>query len=219
MPYDLIIFDCDGVLVDSEPVSNRILADCFREEGFAVSYEKAVADYVGLSLKSVFAMAEAEFGRQLPDGFETRLQERTLAAFRENLQAVRGVGEVIDRLRAAGLPLCVASSGEVSKMEVSLGVTGLWDRLSPHIFSATQVAKGKPAPDLFLYAAAQMGAAPERCAVIEDSIYGVEAALAAGMSPFGYMAGPEAKPLQKHGAKAFHHMADLPALLGLEPDS
>ncbi len=214
MRFELVIFDCDGVLVDSEPVSNRIFAECFQEIGIPISYEIAVRDYVGLSLKSCFAHIEANYGKPIPDGFEADMQGRTMTAFLQDLRAVPGVREAIGEIRAAGAKICVASSGEHEKMQVSLGVTGLWHLLSPDIFSATDVARGKPHPDLFLHAAKRMSVAPDRCAVIEDSPPGVQAATAAGIAAFGYTGGELAKPLACHGAREFSDMADLAGLLG-----
>lgn len=213
MRYDLVIFDCDGVLVDSEPVSNRIFAACFQEIGIPITYDIALRDYVGLSLNSCFAHIETTYGKPIPDGFLEQMQKRTMAAFRDSLQPVPGVGEAVAAIQVAGARVCVASSGEQDKMRVSLGVTELWDRFAPNIFSATEVERGKPHPDLFLHAARNMAAEPSRCAVIEDSAYGVRAARAAGMDAFGYVGGEISKPLAADGAREFSAMADLPTLL------
>jgi HAD superfamily hydrolase (TIGR01509 family) len=213
MRYELIIFDCDGVLVDSEPISNQIFAACFQEIGIPISYEIAVRDYVGLSLKSSFEHIEKTYGKRIPADFEDNMQDQTKAAFLRELQPVPGVREAIANIKDAGAKVCVASSGEIDKMEVSLGVTGLWHAFAPDIFSATEVERGKPHPDLFLHAARRMAVAPERCAVIEDSLYGARAAKAAGMDAYGYVGGEDAKPLADEGAREFRDMAMLRAML------
>jgi len=213
MQYELIIFDCDGVLVDSEPVSNQIFAACFQEIGIPISYEIAVRDYVGLSLKSCFEHIEKTYGKTIPQDFEENMQDRTKAAFLRDLQPVPGVRKVVSDIKDTGAKVCVASSGEIDKMEVSLGVTGLWHDFAPDIFSATEVERGKPHPDLFLHAARRMSVAPERCAVIEDSLYGARAAKAAGMDAYGYVGGEDAKPLADEGAREFGDMANLVSLL------
>ena len=214
MNFDLIIFDCDGVLVDSEPIANRILAESLQETGFPVSYATCVRDYVGLSLGSCFALIEEQFGKPVPDGFENKLQRRTFAAFENELRAIEGIDAAVDAIRGAGARVCVASSGDHEKMQVTLGITGLWELFAPDIFSATEVARGKPHPDLFLHAAERMGVMPQACAVIEDSPYGIRAAKAAGMTAFGYVGGELAKALSAEGAVEFDHMERLPQLLG-----
>jgi HAD superfamily hydrolase (TIGR01509 family) len=213
MRFDLVIFDCDGVLVDSEPMSNRVFAETLREAGFPASYEWCTAELIGLSLPSCYAIIEQAFGRPLPDGFETLLQTRTYEAFRAGLRPVAGVREVVEAL---SVPVCVASSGSHEKMQVSLGVTGLLPLFEGRIFSASEVTRGKPHPDLFLYAAERMHADPARCAVVEDSPFGVTAARAASMAAFGYIGGPHAKDLAASGATVFSDMRDLPALLSAD---
>ncbi len=213
MKYQLVIFDCDGVLVDSEPISNKIFAACFQEIGIPITYEIAVRDYVGLSLKSCFAHIEETYGKAIPVDFEKNMQDRTKAAFLQELRAVPGIAEAIASIRETGAKICVASSGEIDKMQVSLGVTGLWHTFAPHVFSATEVERGKPHPDLFLHAAARMGVAPKHCAVIEDSPYGIRAAKAAGMDAYGYVGSALAKPLADDGAVEFNDMSELLLLI------
>ena len=213
MGPELIIFDCDGVLVDSEPLSNRVLTDCLNEAGFALSFEEVTRTFIGLTLSRCFAMLEERFGRPVPSDFETVLQERTYARFRAELEAVPGVIDVLDSLDEDGHATCVASSGTMEKMQVSLGVTGLWDRFDGRIFNSAMVPRGKPWPDLFLHAAERMAADPASCIVIEDSLPGVQAARAAGMTVFGYVGGVLARPLAVEGAIEFDDMTQLPALI------
>ena len=211
MGFDLVIFDCDGVLVDSEPLANRIFADALEEVGLALSFDEVCATFVGLSMSRCVEIVEQRLGRALPGDFVPRLQRRTFDAFRADLQAVPGVAEALDRIAS---PVCVASSGEREKMNLTLGLTGLLPRFEGRIFSATEVARGKPWPDLFLHAAATLGAVPQRCAVVEDSLPGVRAACAAGMAAFGFAARDDGARLAAAGATVFRSMEELPALLG-----
>ena len=170
------------MLVDSEPISNRVLAELLTEIGLPMTPEESVEAFMGRSWKTVLAWAE-EQGAPLPEGFRRRYLDAMFAVFEEELQPVPGVVAALD---AITLPNCVASSASIEKMRFTLGHTGLWDRFEGRIFSATEVAHGKPAPDLFLHAAASMGWEPAECAVVEDSPAGVEAGLSAGMTVFGY---------------------------------
>jgi HAD superfamily hydrolase (TIGR01509 family) len=203
------------VLVDSEGIANRIFADSLAEAGYPLGLDEVADTFVGLSLDSCFAALERRFGRPEPPGFRERLQQRTYAAFRADLGAVPGVADAIDAVEAAGLATCVASSGDHAKMRVSLGATGLWDRFEGRIFSATEVPRGKPHPDLFLYAARRMGVAPADAVVVEDSRPGVRAAVAAGMRAIGYVGGWRPADLAAEGAEPLHDMARLPDLLGI----
>jgi HAD superfamily hydrolase (TIGR01509 family) len=205
-----VLFDCDGVLVDSEPISCRILSDMLNELGLAYSYERTVEHFVGRSMASCLELIEKEWGARPPEDFSTEFQRRTFAAFRNELKPVEGVEEVLDRIP---WPICVASSGDHGKLRTTLSTTGLLERFAGHVFSATEVAKGKPHPDLFLHAAVRLGARPNRCAVVEDSVLGVQAAAAAGMSVFGYSATVGEERLRSAGAVVFHAMAELPELL------
>lgn len=215
-PLGLVIFDCDGVLVDSELLASRMLSRELTRLGFPLSPEDCLARYTGISMASVVAKVEADWGRSLPKDFVERLREQDHAAFRAELRPVSGVQEALRRLKT---PTCVASSGSLAKMRLTLGVTGLLPHFEPRLFSAEMVAHGKPAPDLFLYAARRMGVSPERCVVIEDSAAGVAGARAAGMRVFGFAGGGHAgsgyaEMLQDAGADAvFARMNELPALL------
>jgi HAD superfamily hydrolase (TIGR01509 family) len=201
-----VIFDCDGVLVDSEAISNRVLAGLLTEAGMPMTPEQSVETFMGRSWKTVVGWADERGG--LPDGFRRRYLDGMFAAFEEELRPVPGIVGALD---AITLPNCVASSASIEKMRFTLGHTGLWDRFEGRIFSATEVEHGKPAPDLFLHAAASMGWEPGETAVVEDSPAGVQAALAAGMTAFGYAGTTPALLLA--GARVFTDMAELPGLL------
>ncbi len=215
MRPELLIFDCDGVLVDSEPIANRILVTALAEAGLELSLEDVMARYVGRSMASVVALAEAELGRPLPDEFLDRVQALTFAAFRRDLQPVAGVAEALE---AVTVLVCVASSGAPEKIALSLSLTGLDRYFAGNTFSASEVARGKPHPDLFLHAARRMAARPESCIVIEDSLPGIEAAQAAGMRVIGFSGGSHGgEALAMHqratGAIPLAAMKDLSCLL------
>ncbi|MFD9795560.1 HAD family hydrolase [Streptomyces sp. NPDC059070] len=214
MRYDLIIFDNDGVLVDSEPISNTILAAHLTELGFPTSYEDSIRDYMGSAMHRVHDLIRERTGRVLPADFDDAFHARVFAAFERELQPVAGVAEVLGKLVADGVPYCVASSGSHERIRVGHRTTGLDEWFEDEwVFSSQDVGRGKPAPDLFLHAAERMGVAPERCAVVEDSPLGVEAARAAGMDVYGFTAMTPAERLQ--GATGlFSDMAQLRELLG-----
>ncbi|MCF2528444.1 HAD family hydrolase [Yinghuangia soli] len=185
----LVVFDNDGVLVDSERLANAVLGELLTGYGVPTSTEDAIRDYMGGSMKRVRDLNRERHGLELPADFEDEYHERVFAAFRAELTAVDGVAGLLDALTAAGVPFCVASSGTHERIRLTLGKTGLLDRFpDAAIFSSQDVAHGKPAPDLFLLAAAKMGAAPKDCAVVEDSPLGVAAARAAGMRVYAYTA-------------------------------
>jgi HAD superfamily hydrolase (TIGR01509 family) len=212
----LVIFDCDGVLVDSEPLSNTVFSRALQREGLDWSVEETMRRLMGRSLKSCVEIIEGLLARQLPEDFVHRLQADTLQAFRAApLQPVPGINEAIDALETAGVKICVASSGGFDKMEVSLGVTGLWARFEGRIFSSSQVKRGKPFPDLFLHAAIAMNEQPFDCIVVEDSVPGAQAAKAAGMRVLGYAAAPhtDRDALGAAGAFLFTDMKQLPELV------
>ncbi len=211
----LVIFDCDGVLVDSEAIANRIMAETITATGIPITYEECRARFVGGTLQRVMDTVEEWLGRPLPAGWKEDFEARRNAAFREDLQPVPGVAAAVEALRAAGIPICVASSGTFEKMNLTLGLTGLKDYFDGNIFSAASVTRGKPAPDLFLYAAERMGQLPETCTVVEDSLLGVTAGVAAGMRVLAYAADGDADALKAAGGQPFADMAELPGLLGL----
>lgn len=217
MRPDLVIFDCDGVLVDTEKRSNEMLVEVLARDGFHITYEECRQMFVGRSALSIQKIVEAKAGIDLGYDWVERLHIETEEVFAQGVDAVPGVYAQIERLHALNVPFCVASSGNVSKMHITLGVTGMLPLLRDVLFSATMVENGKPAPDLFLLAAKQMGHEPAGCAVIEDSVPGIEAATAAGMRALGYAGDPmtNADDLRAAGGEIFHNMAHLDDLLGL----
>lgn len=206
----LVIFDCDGVLVDSEPPANRVLAHAIVELGWHMTVDEVTERFKGLSLADCVRIVEEHLGAPVPSDFLARLNERTYAAFEKELRAVPGVERVVAGLH---LPRCVASSGSQEKMRLTLGLTGLLRYFDDHLFSATEVTRGKPAPDLFLHAARTMGAEPSACVVVEDSLPGVQGAVAAGMRVFGFAREEEPGRLEQAGAAPFRDMEELLPLL------
>ncbi|MET8946673.1 HAD family hydrolase [Streptomyces sp. NPDC004542] len=213
MRYDLIIFDNDGVLVDSEPISNRLLAAYLTELGHPTTYEDSIRDYMGSAMHRIHDLVLERTGQRLPDDFDDVFHSRVFAAFARELKPVAGVDDVLAKLAADGVPYCVASSGSHERIRVGHRTTGL-DRWfeDARIFSSQDVGRGKPAPDLFLHAAERMGVAPGRCVVVEDSPLGVQAARAAGMEVYGFTA--MTPPARLAGAgRLFSDMGQLAALL------
>ncbi|MET9758806.1 HAD family hydrolase [Streptomyces sp. NPDC006372] len=213
MRHDLVIFDNDGVLVDSEPISNRLLAAYLTELGHPTSYEDSLRDYMGAAMHRVHDLIGERTGQRLPEDFDDVFHGRVFAAFEEELKPVAGVEEVLQKLTADAVPYCVASSGSHERIRVGHRTTGL-DRWfdEGRIFSSQDVGRGKPAPDLFLYAAERMGVTPERCVVVEDSPLGVRAAVAAGMDVYGFTAMTPADRLAG-ATQLFSGMGELADLL------
>lgn len=213
----LAIFDCDGVLVDSEPISNEVLARMLTEQGLPTTLAQSRRAYQGLLLADILTAAEAQLGHSLPESWLDRYERERSAAFREGLRPIRGVAAAIERIGEAGMAVCVASQGKIEKTRLSLQLTGL-DTLFDDgaLFSAYQVPRGKPHPDLFLYAARAMGVDPSKCMVIEDTPSGVQAAVAAGMRVLGYSADSDEQALRQAGAETFRSLDALPRLLGVE---
>ncbi|MFD8546695.1 HAD family hydrolase [Streptomyces sp. NPDC059649] len=215
MRHDLVIFDNDGVLVDSEPLSNTILAGYLTELGHPTSYEESIRDYMGSAMRRIHETILERTGRRLPEDFDDVFHGRVFAAFERELRPVPGVTDILEKLAAEGIPYCVGSSGSHERIRVGHRTTGL-DRwfARERVFSSEDVGRGKPAPDLFLHAAREMGVAPERCAVVEDSPLGVQAAVAAGMDVYGFTAMTQAGKLAEAGATAlFGRMTELADLL------
>jgi HAD superfamily hydrolase (TIGR01509 family) len=211
VPTALVIFDCDGVLVDSDRISLRIQAERITALGLPTSYEDCVRDFLGIGMAATLAILEGRLGRPLPDGWVEDLDAAVRDAFRRELRPVAGIETALDAIE---LPTCVASSGSQEKMRLTLGLTGLRERFAGRIFSGEEVEHGKPAPDLFLLAAERMGAAPADCVVVEDSPFGAQAACAAGMRCLGYAPEADGAALAHEGATVFASMADLPGLVG-----
>ena len=214
----LAIFDCDGVLVDSEMIASRVLAEEMTRRGYPLTPADCRRKYTGFSIATLMDKVAAEYGRPLPEDFPEILMALDTAAFETGLEAVPGVDAALGRIPVAK---CVASSSSPRRIRQSLELTGLLGHFDPHVFSAHMVSRGKPAPDLFLFAAGRMGVAPPACVVVEDSVAGVAAALAAEMKVLGFAGGGHAGPgyarmLRDAGAATvFEDMTDLPGLLGL----
>ena len=207
--FDLVIFDCDGVLVDSERLAVRTEAGILSDLGWPLTEDEIIERFVGRSADYMHREIERHLGRSVD--WESEFEPRYREAYERELVAVPGIVEALDRI---ALPTCVASSGSHDKMRFTSGMTGLLDRFDGRIFSADQVAHGKPAPDVFLFAADQLGARPDRCAVVEDSVSGVTAGLAAGMAVFAFAGGvTPADMLSIDGASVFWDMSGLPGLL------
>ena len=208
---ELVIFDCDGVLVDTERLAVRVDVQVLAQLGWVMTEAEVVERFVGLSDATIREAIEAHTGRRLADNWEQEFRHLYRSSFAESLTAVDGVVEALDGIT---LRTCVASSGSHEKMRFTLGLTGLLERFDGRMFSVSEVERGKPAPDVFLHAAARMGVAPAACAVVEDSRFGVEAARAAGMRAFGYAGGlTPAHLLAGSGTVVFTDMRELPRLL------
>jgi HAD superfamily hydrolase (TIGR01509 family) len=209
--FDLVIFDCDGVVVDSERLVHDVFGAFIRSLGVELPPHEMQERFLGLRLEECLRIVEALSGQPVPPGALERYTAERDRVLREQVRPVEGVSEV---LAALDIPYCIASSGGHDKMRVTLGSTGLAERFAGRVFSATEVARGKPAPDVFLHAAARMGAAPHRTVVIEDSVNGVLAGCAAGMTVFGYVDLTPAERLRAAGAaRVFTSMRELPSLL------
>jgi HAD superfamily hydrolase (TIGR01509 family) len=217
--WDLVIFDCDGVLIDSEMLTIRVEVALLGELGIAITADEIIERYCGISMTAMVADLEARFGCTLGDEFHASHASQFAAICESDLEAMADIEAVLD-----GIPgkTCIASSSSPERLRYTLGLVGLYERFDPYIFSATMVARGKPAPDLFLYAAERMTADPARCVVIEDSLPGVAAAVAAGMTAIGFVGGGHCSPgradqLRSAGAavvvQAMSEM--LPAIAGL----
>jgi HAD superfamily hydrolase (TIGR01509 family) len=186
LPFDLVIFDCDGVLVDSESITNRVFAAMLNEIGLRVTLADMFDRFVGHSMAHCLGLIEEMLGHPPPPEFAEEYRRRTRRELEDHLRPVRGVENAIREIAALGLSMCVASSGDHDKMRTTLGTTGLLRYFDGRLFSVTEVERGKPNPDVFLYAARRMGVEAERTAVVEDTGVGVRAGVAAGMTVFGY---------------------------------
>jgi HAD superfamily hydrolase (TIGR01509 family) len=212
--FELVIFDCDGVLVDSEPITSRVFSAMLNDLGLSLTPADLFEQFIGRSLAQCLDYITGLLGRPLPADFVPELRRRAAAALQAEVTAVLGITQALNALT---IPYCVASSGEPEKVRLTLGQTGLLPRFEQQIFSATDVANPKPAPDLFLLAARRNGVEPGACAVVEDSPVGVQAGVAAGMYVFGFAAHTPAARLREAGAHAiFTNMACLPYLLTIE---
>lgn len=208
---DLVIFDCDGVLVDSERIAIEIDVQVLARLGWPITEAEVIDRFGGVSDADFREAVESHLGRRLPQDWAEALEPLYRSAFAARLRPVDGIVDALDHITIRS---CVASSGTHDKLRYTLGLTGLYERFRGRIFSAADVGRGKPAPDLFLYAAEQMEVAPAACAVVEDSVHGVIAARAAGMRVFAYAGGvTSAEKLAGANTTVFARMQDLPDLL------
>jgi HAD superfamily hydrolase (TIGR01509 family) len=209
--FDLVIFDCDGVVVDSERIVFEVFGSFIRSLGVHLTDEQTREQFLGRSLADCMKIVERFRGSPAPAGALERYMADRDRVLRESVEPVAGIREVVEALTT---PYCIASSGGYDKMRITLGATKLMPLFEGRLFSATEVPRAKPAPDIFLFAAQRMGASPARTAVIEDTVNGVRAGCAAGMTVFGYVDLTPAEKLSEAGATAtFTQMRDLPALL------
>ena len=202
--FELVIFDCDGVQVDSEPIINQAHAQMLTACGYPITEQNLVERFCGMSDREMLEVIEREWGRALPGSYAEHVGVMIETGFRQSLAPIEGVTKALDALT---LPICVASSSTPEQIRQKLKITGLLERFGERLFSATMVVRGKPAPDLFLYAAQQLTTAPDCCLVIEDSPAGIDAALAAGMTAIGFSGGSHCSP--QHGARLGKHGAPL----------
>ncbi len=206
----LIIFDCDGVLVDSEPLSNRVIAEFMTEIGIPMTTEEAIQLFAGGSLQRVNDFILSKTGQPAPDGIEDIYRERSYALFQKELQPIEGIQEALETIN---FERCVASNGPLHKMKLNLKITGLSAYFGEDLFSAYEVGFWKPDPRLFLHAAEKMGYPPDKCIVIEDSIHGIQAARSAGMQVLGYSRSEYGHQLENNGVFTFHAMSELAEIL------
>ena len=208
--FELVIFDCDGVLVDSEPLVNRAFVDVLLNDGVGLHLEDSLARFTGASLASRVAAVRADHGWCPSDSFHRDFEARLGELLHRDLRPVSGVRDVVSGLK---VPRCVASNGTRLEMTGRLAQVELLDLFAPHLFSAADRGQPKPSPDVYLHAASIMGVAPASCAVVEDSIPGAQAGIAAGMQVFGYVPSGSSNQLSRLGASVFTSMVQLPALL------
>jgi len=213
VPLRLVIFDCDGVLVDSEPPTNRLVARELTQLGWAMTAEEAQRIFLGMNLESMVPVIESRLGIVLPEDWTDTLLQRLLKILAEESTAIPGAVETLRALSAAGIPWRVASNSSHAEMEIKFARIGISDLTEGRLHSHHDVPRGKPAPDLFLAAAAAEDAAPLACLVVEDSVPGVRAAAAAGMDCLGYAGHTDGAALRNAGAVLFRSMFELPALI------
>ena len=208
--YKCIIFDCDGVLVDSEPIASQVLVDMANEYGANIDLEYALKNFKGTSMQNCYAQVAELATERLPDDFMPNFRARSFESFRKNIQPVAGVTEVIENL---DIPFCVASSGPENKIRLNLELTGLLPYFEDHIFSCFEIRKWKPDPAVFLWAAETMGFQPNECLVIEDSMSGVTAALNGGFDVYGFTAHDYHNELEGNATLTFNDMSQLLKLI------
>ncbi len=217
MAWDAVIFDCDGVLIDSEALVCRIAAEELTSLGYAISTEDVIRRFAGRPDHEMRAEIEREWGRPIPEGYRQHVNARTVDAYGSELRIMPGMHEALDQIT---VPVCVASSSAPEKLRLGLEAVGLYARFAPNVISGTLVAHGKPEPDVFLFAAGWMRVSPMSCVVVEDSVPGVTAARAAGIDVLGFTGGAHCGPghaealIRAGAASTFARIAELPALLG-----
>ncbi len=216
-PLRLVIFDCDGVLVDSEPVANRVTAEVVTQEGWPISAEEAERRFIGLNLEAMVPLVEAKLGRPLAADWVARLTDRLVDVLGRESAPIPDVIPALRAISALGLPWRVASNSSHAEMAAKFACIGISALVAGRVHSYTDVPNGKPAPDLFLAAAAAEDVAPESCVVVEDSVTGIRAAMAAGMPCLGYAPHGNGERLRAAGAVPFAAMAELPALIAAAP--
>ena len=210
MKYKCIIFDCDGVLVDSEKISMDVLVEMTRKLGKEINATLLSEQFSGLSLKSIFEKIEQIIGKKIPEDFESIYRNETFLRFQSDLQPILGVKEIIEDL---SIPFCVASSGPLKKIELNLKKTKLFKHFKGNIFSSYEIGSWKPEPEIFIYAAQKMGFRPNECLVIEDSIAGIRAAKKGGFNVFGFTNQNEQKVFDEENLLIFQKMSELKLLL------
>ena len=216
MDVDALIFDCDGVLIDSEVIVCRIAAEELTNLGYTITTDQVISRFAGRPDREMRAEIESELGRPVPEAYGHRVNERIIEAYASELKIMPGLAEALDQI---SIPICVASSSYPEKLRLGLQTVDLYDRFMPNVVSATLVARGKPEPDIFLFAAGWMKSSPMRCLVIEDSVPGVRAAARAGIPVIGFTGGEHCGPehaqrlLQAGAKQTFAQMSDLPVLV------
>ncbi len=211
MKYKCVIFDCDGVLVDSEAISAQVIVEMAADLGIFLSLDEAIVEFSGKSFHGIVSYIDERIKGNVPENFETCFREKTFSAFKSKLKPIEGIHKI---LNALSVPFCVASSGPRKKIVLNLTKVNLIDKF-PHdnIFSSFEIGSWKPDPEIYLFAAKEMGFKPEECAVVEDSVYGVQAAISGGFDTFVYAKGPKKKMLGSTGATVFDTMENLVTLL------
>lgn len=210
MNYKCIIFDCDGVLVDSEEISNRVLIEMAKTIGVDIDMAYANANFHGTALKRIFKLIEDLANKSLPSNFESEFRRKTFELFATDIKAVKGIRKVLDCI---SVPFCVASSGPLKKIKLNLTTTGLIDKFEDKMYSCYEIGSWKPSPEIFEYAAMKMGFEPKDCLVIEDSIAGVQAAKSGGFTVYGYTNDKNRQKFEEEGAIVFTKMEDLMELI------
>lgn len=215
LPVELVIFDCDGVLVDSETITNLVFTRLINEAGWAISFDECCAHFKGRSLPSCLGDIEDRLGRKLSPNWLDNYYHQAHEALRTQVQIIPGARQAVAMVQRAGRQVCIGSSGPMEKMKITLGRVGLWDVFEGVIFNAAMVENGKPAPDLFLHAAKMMKVPPQHCVVVEDSPVGAAAARAAGMACLGYVGGAlrDDDGLQAAGADLIADLREIESFL------